>query len=298
MRRITSPRARLFCVCVRNRSMRAIARRRVVGLSWRLQESKKRFQWAIPPIPRSRKQLSVSIYGYSANQKQIPFRYLGHPTKPKTTLCLNLRILRESKNGFRFVTSGTPRSQKQPSVSISGYSANQKTDFVSLPRTFHEAQKTLCLNLRTLRESKNRFRFVTSSIPRSRKQLSVSISGHFANQKTDSVSLPRTLHESKNRFRFVTSDTPRIKKQIPFRYLGHSTKPKTTFFLNLRTLRESNNRFRFVTSSIPRSRKQPFYLNLRTLRETKNESQFRSPGTMQSEKRISILTSEYSGSKK
>ena len=57
--------------------------------------------------------------------------------------------------------------------------------------------------------------------------------------------------------------------QIPFRYLGHPTKPKTTF-----------------------------YLNLRTLCETKNESQFRSPGTMQSEKRISILTSEYSGSEK
>ena len=148
MRRITSPHARLFCVCVRNRSMRTIARRRVVGLSWRLQESKKRFQWAIPPIPRNRKQLSISISGHSANQKtdsvsltrtlyeaennslsqstdtprikkQIPFRYLGHPTKPKTTLCLNLRTLRESKNGFRFVTSGTPRSQKQPSISIS-----------------------------------------------------------------------------------------------------------------------------------------------------------------------------------
>ena len=54
MRRITSPRARLFCVCARNRSMRTIARRRVVELSWRLQESKKRFQWAIynPPIKK------------------------------------------------------------------------------------------------------------------------------------------------------------------------------------------------------------------------------------------------------
>ena len=141
MRRFTSPRARLFCVCARNRSMRTIARRRVIELSWRLQESKKRFQWAIPPIPRSR---------------------------------------------------------KQPSVSISGHSANQKTDFVSLPRV---------------------------------------------------------SHETKNDFLSQSPDTPRIKKQIPFRYLGHPTKPKTTF-----------------------------YLNLRTLHETKNESQFRSPGTMQSEK--------------
>ena len=34
--------------------MRTIARRRVVELSWRLQESKKRFQWAIynPPIKK------------------------------------------------------------------------------------------------------------------------------------------------------------------------------------------------------------------------------------------------------
>jgi hypothetical protein len=59
------------------------------------------------------------------------------------------------------------------------------------------------------------------------------------------------------------------QKEIPMGYPAHSTKPKTTF-----------------------------YLNLRTLYETKNESQFRSPGTMQSEKRISILTSEYSGSEK
>ena len=155
MRRFTSPRARLFCVCARNRSMRTIARRKVIGLSWRLQESKKRFQWAISPIPRNRKQLSISI---------------------------------------------------------SGYSANKNADFVLLPRVSHEAKNNL-------------------------------------------------LSQS--------PDTPRIKKLISFRYLGHSTKPKTTF-----------------------------YLNLRTLHETKNESQFRSPGTMQSEKRISILTSEYSGSKK
>ena len=258
MRRITSPRARLFCVCARNRSMRAIARRRVVELSWWLQESKRRFQWAILPIPRSQKQLSISISGCSANQNadsvslprapheaknnllsqspdtprikmQIPFRYLGNPTKPKTTFCLNLQILRESKCRFRFVTSGIPRSQKQPSVSISGHSANQKTDSVSLPRTFHEAKNnslsrsldtprikkqisfrylghptkpktTFCLNLRTLHELKNRFRFVTSGAPRSQKQPSVSISRYSANQKTDFVSLPRTFHEVENNF--------------------------------------------------------------------------------------------------
>ena len=133
--------------------MRAIARRRVVELSWRLQESKKKFQWAIPPIPRNPKQLSTSISGYSTNQKTdsvllprtsheaennslpqsletprikklIPFCYLGHPTKPKTTLCLNLRTLCESKNRSRFVTSDISRSQKQLSVSISGHSTN------------------------------------------------------------------------------------------------------------------------------------------------------------------------------
>ena len=90
-----------------------------------------------------------------------------------------------------------------------------------------------------------------------------------ANQKTDLVSLPRAPHEAENNSLSQSPDTPRIKKLISFRYLGHSTKPKTTFCLNLQTLRE-----------------------------TKNEYQFRSPGTMQSEKRISILTSEYSGSKK
>ena len=120
-----------------------------------------------------------------------------------------------------------------------------------------------------LQESKKRFQWAIPPIPRSQKQLSVSISGHSTNQKTDFVSLPRTFHETENNSLSQSPDAPRIKKQIPFRYLGHSTKPKTTF-----------------------------YLNLRTLRETKNESQFRSPGTMQSEKRISILTSEYSGSKK
>ena len=120
-----------------------------------------------------------------------------------------------------------------------------------------------------LKESKKRFQWAIPPIPRSQKQLSVSISEHSANQKTDFVSLPRVFHEAENNSLSQSPDTPRIKMQIPFCYLGHPTKPKTTF-----------------------------YLNLRTLHETKNESQFRSLGTMQSEKRISILTSEYSGSKK
>ena len=155
MRRITSPRARLFCVCVRNRLMRAIARRRVVGLSWRLQESKKRFQWAIPPIPRSQKQPSVLISGHSTNQKtdsvslprtfheaknnflsqspntprikmQIPFRYLGHPTKPKTTFYLNLRTPHETKNESQFQSPGTIQSEKRISILTSEYSGSQK----------------------------------------------------------------------------------------------------------------------------------------------------------------------------
>ena len=146
-------------------------------------------------------------------KKLIPFRYLGHSMKPKTTLYLNLRTFRESKNRFRFVTSPIPRSRKQLSVSISGHSANQK----------------------------NRFCFVTSDIPRSRKQLSISISGHSVNQKTDSVSLPRTFHEAKNNSLSRSLDTPRIKKQISFRYLGHPTESKTTFCLNLRTFRGSKN---------------------------------------------------------
>ena len=73
-------------------------------------------------------------------KKLISFHYLGHSTKPKTTLYINLRTLRESKNRFRFVTSDIPRSQKQLSISISGHFVNQKTDFISLPRTFHEAE--------------------------------------------------------------------------------------------------------------------------------------------------------------
>lgn len=87
--------------------------------------------------------------------------------------------------------------------------------------------------------------------------------------KRDSNGLSRPSHEAENNSLPQSLDTPRIKKRIPFRYLGHPTKPKTTL-----------------------------YLNLRTLRETKNESQFRSPGTMQSKKRISILTSEYSVKRK
>ena len=197
--------------------MQTIARRRVIELSWRLQESKKRFQWAIPPILRSREQLSISISRYSTNQnadfvslprafheaennflsqspdtprikKRIPFRYLGHSTKPKTTLCLNLRILRESKCRFRFVTSGTPRSQKQPSVSISRNPVNQKTDSVSLPRTFYETENN------SLSQSQDTPRI----------------------KKTDFVSLPRASHEAKNNFLSQSPDTPRIKKQIPF----------------------------------------------------------------------------------
>ena len=64
----------------------------------------------------------------AGKQKEIPMGYPIHPTKPKTTFCLNLRILHESKNGFRFVTSDIPRSRKQLSVSISGHSTKPKTN--------------------------------------------------------------------------------------------------------------------------------------------------------------------------
>ena len=140
------------------------------GLSHPFHEAENNFLSQSPDTPRIKKRIS--------------FRYLGHPTKPKTTLYLDLWILRESKCRFRFVTSGIPRNRKQLSVSISGYSANQNADFVSLPRTSHGAENNL-------------------------------------------------LSQS--------PDIPWIKKLIPFRYLGYPTKPKTTFYLNLRILRESKN---------------------------------------------------------
>jgi len=76
----------------------------------------------------------------AGTQKEIPMGYPAHSTKPKTTLYLDLWTLRESKNRFRFVTLDIPQSRKQPSVSISGHSTNQKTDFVLLPRTFYETE--------------------------------------------------------------------------------------------------------------------------------------------------------------
>ena len=144
-----------------------------------------------------------------------------------------------------------------------------KRDFNGLSRPFHGAKNNSLPQSPVLRESKNGSRFVTSGTPRSRKQLSISISGHSTNQKMDSVSLHRPSHEAENNSLSQSTDTLRIKLQLSFRYLGHSTKPKTTLCLNLQTLCE-----------------------------TKNKSQFRSSGTMQSEKRISIVTSEYSGSEK
>ena len=61
---------------------------------------------------------------------------------------------------------------------------------------------TFFLNLRTLRESKNRFRFVTSDIPRSRKQLSISISGHSEKPKTNLNFDLQALCKAKNESRF------------------------------------------------------------------------------------------------
>ena len=136
------------------------AKRDSKGLSHPFHEAKNNLLSQSPDTPRIK--------------KQIPFRYLGHSTKPKTTLYLNLQILRESKNRFRFITSDILRSRKQPSVSISRHSANQK----------------------------NRFRFVTSDIPRSRKQLSISISGHSAKPKTNPNSDPQALCKAKNESRF------------------------------------------------------------------------------------------------
>jgi len=73
-------------------------------------------------------------------KKLISFHYLGHSTKPKTTLYLNLRTLRESKNRFRFVTSDIPRSQKQLSVSISGHSTKPKTNLNFDPQALCKAK--------------------------------------------------------------------------------------------------------------------------------------------------------------
>ena len=107
----------------------------------------------------------------AGKQKKIPMGYPTHSTKPKTTLYLNLRTLRESKNRFRFVTSGTPRSQKQLSVSISGYSTNQNADSVLLPRTFHEAENNLLSQ--------------SPDTPRNQKRISISIPRHYAKRKTN-----------------------------------------------------------------------------------------------------------------
>ena len=178
MRRITSPRARLFCVCARNRSMRAIARRRVVELSWWLQESKRRFQWAILPIPRSQKQLSISI---------------------------------------------------------SGCSANQNADSVSLPRAPHEV--------------KNNFLSRSPDTPRNQKRISISIPRHYAKRKTNLDFDFRVLWKQKMNCYFA------------FRVSG---KPKMNLDLRLRTLSEAKNELLFCFQSV---------------REAKNESRFASPDT-------------------
>ncbi len=144
--------------------MRAIARRRMIGLSWRLQESKKRFQWAIPPIPRSQKQLSISI---------------------------------------------------------SGYSTNQKTDFVSLPRTFHEAE--------------NNFLSQSTDTLRNQKRISISIPRHYAKRKTNLDFDFRVLWKRKMNCDFA---------------FGVSGKPKMNSDLRLRTLSEAKNELRFRFRSV------------------------------------------------
>ena len=141
--------------------MRAIARRRVVGLSWRLQESKKRFQWAIPPIPRSQKQLSISISGHSTNQK--------------TDSVLLPQAFHEAKNNFLSQSPDTPRNQKRISISIPRHYAKRKTNLDFDFRVLWK-QKMNCdfafrvsgkrkmnydLRLRTLSEAKNESQFAS-----------------------------------------------------------------------------------------------------------------------------------------
>lgn len=141
MRRITSPRARLFCVCVCviDRCGRLPvggwlgyhggcrkAKRDSNGLSRPFHETENNSLSQSPDTPRIKKLIS--------------FRYLEHPTKPKTTFCLNLRTFRESKNRFRFVASDILRSQKQLSISISGYSAKPKTNLNFDPQALCKAK--------------------------------------------------------------------------------------------------------------------------------------------------------------
>ena len=137
---------------------------------------------------------------------------------------------------------------------------------------------TLYLNLRTFRESKNRFRFVTSDIPRSQKQFSISISGYSANQKADSVSLPRASHEAKNDLLSQSPDTPRNQKRISISIPRHYAKRKTNLDFDFRVLwkQKMNCDFAFRASGKP---KMNLDLRLRTLSEAKNESRFVSPDT-------------------
>ena len=140
----------------------------------------------------------------AGKQKEIPMGYPAHPTKPKTTFCLNIRTLRESKNRFRFVTSGTPRSRKQLSISISGYSANQNADSVSLPRTFHEAE--------------NNFLSRSPDTPRNQKRISISIPRHYAKRKTNLDFDLRVLWKQKMNldFAFRVSGKPKMNCDFAF----------------------------------------------------------------------------------
>lgn len=73
-------------------------------------------------------------------KKWIPFRYIAHPTKPRTTLYLNLRTLCESNYSSHFVTSDIPRSRKQLSVLISRHSAKPKTNLNFDPQALCKAK--------------------------------------------------------------------------------------------------------------------------------------------------------------
>ena len=94
----------------------------------------------------------------------------------------------ETENNFLSQSLDTPWIKKQISFRYLGHSTKPKTTF--------------CLNLRTFRESKSRFRFVTSGILRSQKQPSISISGHSTKPKTNLNFDLQVLCKAKNESRF------------------------------------------------------------------------------------------------
>ena len=281
MRRITSPRARLFCVCVRSQWSETVAERSSVGQSRKSRECLKRSRLAIWGESGCSTVPSARVHSTSANAKmnldlysrsvwdmknelrsaipqtlwikiRIPIGYPMHSVKQKMDSDYRFHVPYEAKSGSWLAILCTPWSQKRIPIFISMYpmKQNRNSDF----------DFQVCLKWKTNSdfhfhipyEAKSELRFWLPSAFEAKNEFRFRLPGMFE-AKNEFQFWLSTPYEAKNELRFCFIYT--LKGQNEFRFCFICTMECSKWIpILLPRVSVKRNRDSFLTSFFPLDR--------------------------------------------